>query len=324
MRIFDWALTHQLLPYPELADELRAVLSDKRAGIVTAPQRLALPLSDGGVLLTMPAADCEIAITKLVTVHPHNAARSLPTIHSEVIVMNAHTGERLLLLDGRAVTARRTAALSLLAAQMLASKEAKRGPLLIIGAGVQARAHLEAFGQWLPTCDAFVFSRTFDAAEALAHEARMQRINAQAIGSISDILPTCGIIVTATTSRQPVLDDRVREDALIIAVGAYSHEMAELPASLVRRAHVFVDTLEGAQAEAGDLIQAGVDWSRVTPLEALQTTNPPHVVPGAPTIFKSVGHALWDLAAARLAIRKSAEKERPSEFLRSASTTAKD
>ncbi len=323
MRILDWALTHQLLPYPELADELRAVLRDKRAGIATAPQRLVLPLSDGGVLLTMPATDRDIAITKLVTVHPHNAVRGLPSIHGEVIVMDAHTGERLLLLDGRAVTARRTAALSLLAAYTLAGEEAKRGPLLIIGAGVQGRAHLEAFGQWLPSCDVFIFSRAFDDAKALAHEARMQRINAQAIGIISDVLPTCGIVVTATTSRQPVLDDRVREDALIVAVGAYSGEMAELPASLVRRAQVFVDTLEGAQSEAGDLIQAGVDWSRVTPLEALQTTVPPPVMPGSPIIFKSVGHALWDLAAARLAVRKLAQKERPSEP-RSASTTAKD
>ena len=311
MRIFDWTTTHQLLPYLELADELRAVLHDKRAGIAVAPQRLVLPLGDDGVLLAMPAADRDIAITKLVTVHPHNAARGLPSIHGEVIVMDAHTGERLLLLDGRAVTARRTAALSLLAAQMLAGEEAKRGPLLIIGAGVQGRAHLEAFGQWLPACDAFVFSRTFGDAEALAHEARMQGINAQAIGIVNDVLPTCGIVVTATTSRQPVLDDRVREGALIVAVGAYSHEMAELPASLVRRAQVFVDTLEGAQAEAGDLIQADVDWSRVTPLEAIQTTEPPPVAPapaapGSPIVFKSVGHALWDLAAARLAARKSA------------------
>jgi ornithine cyclodeaminase len=305
VRIFDWTTTHQLLPYLELADELRAVLRDKRAGIAIAPQRLALPLGDDGVLLAMPAADRDVAITKLVTVHPHNAARGLPSIHGEVIVMDAHTGERLLLLDGRAVTARRTAALSLLAAQMLASEEAKRGPLLIIGAGVQGRAHLEAFGQWLPTCDVFVYSRTFDDAETLAHEARMHSINAQAIGSINDVLPTCGIIVTATTSRRPVLNDRVRKDALIVAVGAYSHEMAELPASLVRCAQVFVDTLEGARAEAGDLIQADVDWSHVTPLEAIQTAEPPTAAPGSPVVFKSVGHALWDLAAARLAARKS-------------------
>ncbi len=308
MRIFDFANTHQFLPYPELADELRAVLRDKRAGIAVAPRRLALPVGDGGVLLVMPAADRDIAITKLVTVHPHNAEQGLPSIHGEVVVMNAHTGERLMILDGQAVTARRTAALSLLAAQTLASEEAKRGPLLIIGAGVQGKAHLEALGRWLPANDAFIFSRTFADAEALAHHGRMLGINTQAIGTISDMLPACGIIVTATTSRQPVLEDRARDDALVIAVGAYSPEMAELPAGLVRRARIFTDTLEGARAEAGDLIQANVDWSRVTPLEEIVAGTAPTIsadaTPSSPTIFKSVGHALWDLAAARLAAHK--------------------
>lgn len=307
MRTFDFATTHQLLPYPELADELRAVLRDKRAGITIAPQRLALPIGDGGVLFVMPAADQDIAITKLVTAHPRNAERGLPSIHGEVIVMNARTGERLMLLDGQAVTARRTAALSLLAAQTLASEEAKRGALLIIGAGAQGKAHLEALGRWLPANDVFIFSRTFANAEALAHHGRMMGINAEAIGTVSDMLPTCGIIVTATTSRQPVLEDRVRDDALVIAVGAYSAEMTELPAGLVRRARIFADTLEGARAEAGDLIQANVDWSRVTPLEAVVAEAAPTIsadaTPPSPVVFKSVGHALWDLAAARLAAR---------------------
>lgn len=310
MRIFDFAATHQLLPYPELADALRAVLRDKHAGIATAPQRLALPIGDGGVLFVMPAADRNIAITKLVTVHPQNALHGLPSIHGEVVVMNARTGERLMILDGQALTARRTAALSLLAAQTLASDETKRGPLLIVGAGAQGRAHLEALGQWLMTSDVFIFSRAFDDAEALAHHGRMLGINAQAIGTIHDMLPACGIIVTATTSRQPVLEDRVRDDALVIAVGAYSPAMAELPASLVRRARVFVDTIEGARAEAGDLIQADVDWSRVIPLEAVvaepRSTVAVDVPPSGPVVFKSVGHALWDLAAARLAVHAAA------------------
>lgn len=309
MRIFDFASTHRLLPYPELADALRVVLRDKRAGVAGAPQRLALPIGDSGMLFVMPATDREIAITKLVTVHPQNALRGLPSLHGEVIVMNARTGERLMILDGQALTARRTAALSLLAAQTLASDEAQRGPLLIIGAGAQGRAHLEALGQWLTTSDVFIFSRAFADAEALAHHGRMIGINAQAIGTIHDMLTACGIVVTATTSQQPVLEDRVRDDALVIAIGAYSPAMAELPASLVRRARVFVDTIEGARAEAGDLIQADVDWSRVTPLEAVlaetKATISADVPASGPIIFKSVGHALWDLAAARLAVRAS-------------------
>jgi ornithine cyclodeaminase len=302
MRILDSTATHRLLPYGELADELRAVLRDKRAGIAVAPQRLSLPLSANGLLLAMPAADGDIAITKLVTVHPDNAAHKLPSIQGEVIVMNARTGQRLMILDGKAVTARRTAALSLLAAQMLASYEARRGPLLIIGAGTQGRAHLEALGEGMPRRNVFICSRTFDNAEALARHGRLLGVAAQAIGNVEEVMPICSMIVTATTSSEPVLPDRVRNDAFVAAIGAYTHEMAELPPELVRRGRVFVDTIEGAQAEAGDLIRAGVDWSKVSPLEDIveMRHGPSH---HQPIIFKSVGHALWDLAAARLAAR---------------------
>jgi 1-piperideine-2-carboxylate/1-pyrroline-2-carboxylate reductase [NAD(P)H] len=308
MHIANWDATQALLPYVELANELSSVIRDAQA---VAPPRLIMPLSADGALLAMPATDGTLAITKLVTVHPHNRARGLPSVQGEVIVMDARTGQRLALLDGQAVTARRTAALSLLAAQHLASPQAQRGPLLIMGAGVQGKAHLEAFTQWLPRCDVFICARTFDSAEALAHAARQQGVNAQAVGTAADILPACGLIITATTSRQPLFDDRVHDDVFIAAVGAYTPQMAELPADLVRRASLFVDTLEGAQSEAGDLIQAGVDWSQVTPLSAVLAGAKP--TPGRPVIFKSVGHALWDLAAARLAIRTLAEKERPSE-----------
>lgn len=297
-----------MLPWLPLADEVRAVLRDKRAGLIAAPQRLHLPLANEGVLLAMPAADSRIAITKLVTVHPHNAPRNLPSIHGEVIVIDAQTGERLMLLDGKAVTARRTAAVSLVAAQLLASEDIQHGPLLIIGAGVQARAHVEAFCAWQPTLDVLICSRHFDKAKALAQDLHREcSVNAQAIGNIEDVLPVCSLIVTATTSATPVLNGRVRDDALIFAVGAYSRRMAEVPAETVRRSGVFVDTLEGAQAEAGDLIQADVDWSQATALEDVvhEPARFKRYDPISPILFKSVGHAMWDLAAARLAVHRA-------------------
>lgn len=305
----DHDATLALLPYLPLAGEVRAVLHDKRAGLIAAPQRIHLPLANGGVLLAMPAADPRIAITKLVTVHPHNAERNLPSIHGEVIVMDAQTGERLMLLDGKAVTARRTAAVSLVAAQALASDDVKRGPLLIIGAGVQARAHAEAFCAWQPALDVLICSRHFDKAKSLAHDLHRDcNLNAQAIGNIDDVLPVCSMIVTATTSATPVLHGRVRDDAFIIAVGAYARSMAEVPADTVQRCAIFVDTLEGTMAEAGDLIQANVNWSQVTALENVlekgserfERSDPSFS--SSPILFKSVGHALWDLAAARLAV----------------------
>jgi ornithine cyclodeaminase len=306
MIFYDHDDTHKLLPYLALADEVCGVLRDKRAGLIAAPQRIHMPLANGGVLLAMPAADPRIAITKLATVHPRNVERHLPSIHAEVVVLDAQTGERLIMLDGKAVTARRTAAVSLVAAQSLASEAVRRGPLLIIGAGVQARAHAEAFCAWQPALDVMICSRHFDKAKALAQDLhRACNINAQAIGNIDDVLPVCSMIVTATTSATPVLDSRLKDDVLIIAVGAYSRSMAEVPAEIVQRCKIFVDTLEGAKAEAGDLIQANVDWSGVTALESLIMVSDSSEASDAlsPILFKSVGHAVWDLAAARLAVK---------------------
>ena len=141
MEILDARETEARLPYPKLADSIREVMDGRREGKLDAPSRLVLPLPEGGNLLVMPAADDELAITKQVTVHPKNAEHELPTIQGEVVVMEARTGTRLGILDGAAVTAKRTAALSLLAARTLASRP--DGPLLIVGAGTQARSHLE-------------------------------------------------------------------------------------------------------------------------------------------------------------------------------------
>ncbi len=166
MKIHGPEETRTLLPYQKLADEIRSVALDRRSGKAEAPERMALPLANGGTLLVMPATDGDIAITKLVSVHPDNKPLGLPTIQGEVIVMEAGTGKRLGVLDGSVVTARRTAALSLLAASELAVHPS--GPLLIVGAGTQARSHLEAFHEGLDISKAFITSRTLESAEALA------------------------------------------------------------------------------------------------------------------------------------------------------------
>lgn len=284
--------TAQLLPYPQLAQAIQAVLGDQKAGLVQAPERLVMPLPGGGTLLLMPAADPQVTVTKLATVHPGQN----PSVRAEVWVMHTPTGERVALLDGSVVTARRTAAVSLLAAQKLAPDP--KGPLLVVGAGVQAWSHLEAFHQGLGVREVYVYSRTPEHSRALADQAQSLGIAARVIENPLEAVERVSLIVTATTSTTPVLPDIVREDAFIAAVGAYRPDMAELPPSLVRRARLFVDTLEGARAEAGDLIQAGVDWGQVRALgDVLDSALPP-----GPVVFKSVGHALWDLAASRLAL----------------------
>jgi ornithine cyclodeaminase len=292
--------TASRLPYPELADAIREVALARSSGTVRAPPRLALPLAEGGILLVMPASDAEISITKLVTVHPQNAGRGLPTIQGEVVVMEAATGSRLGLLDGAVVTARRTAALSMLAARELAPRP--DGPLLVVGAGTQGRSHLEAFREGLGVSKVFVCSRTTESAAALAEHAAGLGMDARVVARPEDALGEAPLLVTATTSREPVLPEGVREDAFVAAVGSFEPEAAELPPALISRATVVVDTTEGAREEAGDLLQAesagAFRWKGTAALEdALRWPERP----GGMVVFESVGHALWDLAAARTA-----------------------
>ena len=299
VRFLDAQWTAALLPYRALALALREVLLRKKSGEAHAPPRLVFPLGDGASLLAMPATDGEIAVTKLVTVHPRNGARGLPTIQGEVVAMGARTGERLRVLDGAAVTARRTAALSLLAARALAPRP--DGAALILGAGTQARSHLEAFREGLGTQRVFIASRTEEKARALADHARSLGMEARAVGDAREALGEAALIVTATTSGTPVLPEQVPEDAFVAAVGSFRPDMAELPAALIWASTVFADDLEGAREEAGDLIQAeqtgALSWDEVVPLEDALDAGRPR----GPVVFESVGHALWDLAAARLA-----------------------
>lgn len=303
MEILTAGETAARLTYAALADAIREIALARTSGGVQAPPRLALPLPEGGVLLVMPASDAEIAITKLVTVHPANAARGLPTIQGEVVVMEATTGRRLGLLDGATVTARRTAALSLLAARELAPRP--EGPLLVVGAGAQGRSHLEAFVEGLGVSKVFVASRTREKAETLAAHARKLGVEAVVVENQEEALSEVGLIVTATTSREPVLPEGVREGTFVAAVGSFEPEAAELGPGLISGSTVVVDTLEGAKEEAGDLIQAekvgAFNWKDATTLEdALRDDERP----AGTVVFKSVGNALWDLAAARAAFSR--------------------
>lgn len=301
-RIFDAEETAARLPYPALADSIREVALARSSGAFQAPPRLTLPLpaKPGAVLLVMPASDRDIAITKLVTVHPGNAGRGLPTIQGEVVVMEVSTGTRLGILDGATVTARRTAALSLLAARKLAPRP--EGSLLVVGAGAQGRSHLEAFREGLGVSKAYISSRTPESAESLAAYAEELGMNVVVVENPEEALADVSLVVTATTSQKPVLPDAVAEGTFVAAVGSFEPEAAELPPELVSNSTVVVDTLEGAKEEAGDLIQAkktgAFRWADATTLEEVLRGRDR---PTGSVVFESVGHSSWDLAAARTA-----------------------
>ena len=292
---FDTA-TH--LPYTLLVRELHRLLEDDT---VQVPPRLVQPLAGGGSLFVMPAMDARTAITKLITFTPANTARGLPTIQGDVLVFDVATGQRLMLLDGPTVTARRTAAVTVLAAQRLASNT--QGPLLIVGAGVQGRAHLEAFAEVLKITEVVIASRSSASADALALHAQSLGLRAQVTQDANAALTDCTLAVTCTPAHSVVLSALPRQGGFIAAVGAFTPAMAELAPALCLHmaAHgtVVVDT-QDARHEAGDLLQAGLDVSQFATLA--QVIRQDLKKSGGPVLFKSCGWAGWDLAAARTAL----------------------
>ena len=292
--LFSPEATAVALPYPELADAIAALLRDPA---VKVPARTVLPLPAGGVLIAMPATDARVAITKLISFVADNAARGLPGIQGDVIVFDARDGRRLALLDGPTVTARRTAAVSLLAAQRLAPRT--DGPLLIVGAGVQGRAHLEAFASGLGVTQVRVASRSAASADALVAHARHLGLEASRVDDADAALADCPLVVSATPAQAASLHATPRDDAFIAAVGAFTPAMLEWAPDVCRhiaaRGALVVDTRD-ADHEAGDLLQAGLDVPAV-PTLADWLARPR---PAGPVFFKNCGWAGWDLAAARL------------------------
>ncbi|MDB5882377.1 MAG: ornithine cyclodeaminase-like protein [Ramlibacter sp.] len=297
--LLDAAATAMRLPYPALVREICELLADDS---VVIPERLVQPVGAGASLFVMPAMDRRIAITKLITFTPGNAGTARPAIQGDVVVFDVASGERTLILDGPTVTARRTAAVSLLAAQRLAPE--KQGPLLIVGAGAQGRSHLEAFAQGLGVREVFIASRGVAGAQALAAHARTLGLRATVVPEPNAALTDCPLVVTCTPANGVVLDALPRGDAFIAAVGAFTPRMVELGAQFCRHCaqhgSVVVDTPQAVH-EAGDLLQAGLDAGSLRTLREIVIS--PRGPQQGPVLFKSCGWAGWDLAAARLAQR---------------------
>jgi 1-piperideine-2-carboxylate/1-pyrroline-2-carboxylate reductase [NAD(P)H] len=286
------------LPYASLVNEIGRVLGD---GSVVVPERLVQPLSGGGSLFVMPATDGRVAIVKLITFTPANTGTARAAIQGDVVVFDVASGARTLILDGPTLTARRTAAVSLLAAPRLAPN--KNGPLLIVGAGAQGRAHLEAFAQGLGVREVFIASRGAAGAQALAVHARTLGLQAKVVADPNAALADCALIVTCTPAAGVVLHALPRDDAFIAAVGAFTPGMVELGPELCRhcadKGSVTVDTPQAAH-EAGDLLQAGLEVGAFATLR--DVVKSPQPAMRGPVLFKSCGWAGWDLAAARTAL----------------------
>lgn len=289
-------LTAKALDYSELVDAIAAAALEYNTGQIQSPERMVVPLGAGGVMLSMPATARDIGIHKLANVQPANKKRQLPTIHGTVTVCDTETGKLICLLDGPEVTGRRTAAVTMLAIRTLLKKAPRE--VLLIGTGMQARYHIQALYALYPQSKIWVRGRSETSSMAFCDQYRS--LHSELIPAEHSISDDVNVVITVTTSTQAVYNETALRDRLVIGVGAFKPDMAELGKITLDGSDIFVDDPVSAHHEAGDLIQAGIDWSRVRSLgDVLQG----QIDESHPRVFKSVGTGAWDLAAARVALK---------------------
>lgn len=314
MHLFDADATRRALPYPALIEALRV----RFAAGCEVPQRHvhSLPAADGtpaGSVLIMPAwvPGGRLGI-KTVNVFPGNAARGLPALHATYALFDAATGVPLAQLDGSELTTRRTVAASALAASYLSRPDART--LLIVGAGRLARELPWAMRTVRPgLATVQVWNHRFERAQALAADWREKGLHAGAVAELEPAVRRADIVSCVTLSTVPLVRGAwLADGAHLDLVGGFTPQMRECDGDALRRAQVWIDTPE-ALAKAGDLLQA-VDEGAFDPAATRGTLA--DLCAGRVggrrsaselTLFKSVGTALEDLAAAELAFEGRAD-----------------
>lgn len=291
----------------------RNALEELSAGAIEAPLRPPFRLPDDAVTLVMPGyrpASSDLAV-KIVSVHPRNPDRGLPTVHAIVAVVDTATGLPVGLVEGNALTALRTGAAVGAATDLLARSDARI--LAVFGAGVQARAALRAIRVVRAIEEIRLISRSGASAERLADELRRPPSPLRVIVSRSPAEAVRGadVVVTATTSGTPVFSGNdLAPGTHVNAVGAFRPTDRELDGDLVARARVVVDTREGCLVEAGDLLipiaERQLDPTAIAELgEVGLGRRPGRTNADQITVYKSVGHAALDVAMAGEAIRQA-------------------
>ncbi|GAB3568774.1 ornithine cyclodeaminase family protein [Amycolatopsis endophytica] len=287
--------------------EFGALIPALREGLArgaTAPPRHHHSVGEEATLLLMPSWQGDLLGVKLVNVFPANRARGLPALSSAYVLASAETGEHLAVIDGDELTRRRTVATSALASSYLARPDSR--VLLVVGAGhigsLAAQAHAAVLG--IETV--LVHNRSRPAASELVDRLRASGLDASVVGDLDAAVPEADVITCATLATSPVIrGGLLRPGTHLDLVGSFRPDMREADAECLSRGTVFVDS-EIALTESGDL--AGFDPA------AVAATLPQLCRGEAPgrrddtqiTVFKAVGTAVADLAAAELAYRRAA------------------
>jgi ornithine cyclodeaminase/alanine dehydrogenase-like protein (mu-crystallin family) len=295
---FDEEQVRALLSYDALIPAIRQALMDFSAGRVQQPVRTIVPVtSHGGWFGVMPAVYGTVMGAKMVTFYPGNADRQMHTHMAIIQLFRSDTGEPLATMDGRLITEMRTAAVSAVAIDHLAHPEAK--VLGILGSGVQARSHVRALAGIRSFAEVRVWSRSPDHAQQFAGEIGARVTTAEQAVSGADV------VLALTSSPVPVLFGRwLSPDAMVCAIGAATPDRRELDDEVMRGA-VVVESREAALKEAGDIVLARAQVAA----EIGELLNGAQIDRGGrPVVFKSVGIAVEDIAAAKLVYDKSMER----------------
>jgi ornithine cyclodeaminase len=312
MRIIPAADIADVLTFPELIETLRSAF---RTGAVTPVRHhhaVSLPDQSDATLLLMPSwtdfagqghSDRGYIGVKIVSVFPDNASRGRATVSGVYLLMSGKAGEPLALIDGKSLTLWRTAAASALAASYLARQDAHR--LLMIGAGALAPYLIDAHAAVRPLKEVLVWNRTAGAAESLVTRMVGRKFNIAATKDLESAVRGADIVSCATLSLKPLIHgDWLLGGVHVDLVGGFRPDMREADDAAIRRARLFVDTRQGALAEAGDLVQPlqsgliGEDDIAADLFDLTRGKRAGRRYHDQITLFKSVGTALEDLAAA--------------------------
>ena len=298
MLFLDEEQVRKHLRMADLIPAMEKALIDFSAGKVTQPVRQVISVDPpGGFYGMMPALTPEGLGQKIVTFYPPNAETNLPTHMATILLNDPQTGAPLAVMDGRLITEMRTAAVSAAATKLLAQPNAKI--LAILGSGVQARSHAEALRLVRQFEEIRVWSPNKSHAEQFAKEIGAKAMSAEVAVRDADV------VVTATSSRMSILRGAwLRPGCHVNAVGACRPDWRELDDDAIRNV-IFVDSREAALKESGDVILPGAKiYAELGEAFAGKINSRANEI----TIFKSLGMAVEDIAAALLVYQSAARK----------------
>jgi alanine dehydrogenase len=315
--IVDQRHVARLLPMDDCMDAVAEALTSLARGDALMPLRTIVWLPDGsGGLAAMPSAlpSAGALGIKVITVFPGNVGTELDAHQGAVLLFEGEHGRLLAIIDATEITAIRTAAVSGVATRLLAREDA--ADLAILGSGTQARSHLEAMLSVRPVRQVRVWSRTPERSEAFGERASARfGVRIEVMSNAREAVDGADLICTTTASPQPILlGEWLAPGAHVNAIGAVGPTNRELDTRAIARSRLYVDRRESATNEAGEFVQAqaegaiGQDHIVGEIGEVLAGMAPARQSPEEITVFRGVGLAIEDLAAARSIYRRAVDE----------------